>query len=81
MDFDTEGRDVLLFEFPRKVTLDERRLADSTVPDEDQFELRCLLSLQIAALVNIESSQQFVTNGSVGKKGLILFADEEMVSW
>ena len=39
MDLDAEGGDVLLLELTGQVTLDEGRLADSAVSDEDELEL------------------------------------------
>ena len=39
MNFDTQSSHVFFLEFTRQVPLDERRLTDSTVSDEDQLEL------------------------------------------
>jgi len=45
VDLDTEGGDVFLLEFTSEMALDEGGLADSTVSDEDEFELWDLLLL------------------------------------
>jgi len=45
VDLDTEGGDVFLLEFTSEMALDEGRLADTTVSDEDEFELWDLLLL------------------------------------
>ena len=42
---DTKGGDVALLELTSQVTLDEGSLADTTITDEDEFELRDLLLL------------------------------------
>ena len=42
---DTKGGDVALLELTSQVTLDECSLADTTITDEDEFELRDLLLL------------------------------------
>jgi hypothetical protein len=42
MDFDTERRHVLFFEFTGQVALDEGRLADATVADENELEFGIL---------------------------------------
>ena len=47
MDFDSEGGDVALLEFSSQVTLDEGRLTDTTVTDEDELEFRNLLLLTL----------------------------------
>ena len=51
VDLNTKSRDVLLLELSRQVTFDECRLADSSISDEDQFELRCLLRLLVVVVV------------------------------
>jgi len=38
-DFNTLGGDVFLFEFSSDVSFDEGGLADSTISDQDDFEL------------------------------------------
>lgn len=40
VDFNTESGDVFLLEFPGQMTLDESRLASTTITDEDELESR-----------------------------------------
>ncbi|GIX62647.1 DNA mismatch repair protein MLH, putative [Babesia caballi] len=44
VNLDTEGRDVLLFELPGKMALDQGGFANTTVAHKEQFELGHLLS-------------------------------------
>jgi hypothetical protein len=38
MDFDTEGGDILLFEFACQMALDEGSLSSTTITDKDELE-------------------------------------------